>query len=258
MSIIDQDDEIDENMYKTMINIADVNSPDIIHCNYMSINNDNSTKVMINQPYDKLFDRSFILEEIIPYMIGIKYNISKKLNCHWTMLFKKDLLKQNNVFYDEDSPVDSDTRFLLRALKYAKSIYFVKDSFYHWIKHSNSLTHSYYPFYRTMCDRIRLYQNLFPEYDFNTCDRIQYNIRGTIESFEYVLVHKRECNVRKELFKILTSKECKNWFYKLEPYDATSRKLKKYVTKEQYNMAIIYICTSFLRKRINNLLMRFK
>lgn len=252
VALCDQDDDIDTDALVSLMHYANTIEPDVIRGNFCIHYGPIVNKYMIQQPYGIMLDRKYILDEIIPYTIGIKYDEEKKIHGHWTLITKRSLLHENNVLYDETMKKEDDHKFLVNVLAYANSIVFDDGCYYHWLKRQESHSRSYSPRFANICKNFAFYQQLFSQYyDFFNQEKIRYNIDFLIESAEYVVLHKKDCNAKEELFKILSSSESKEWFSLLNPRNSFELRLKNCINNRNFSRA-----SSCIRK--NLILVRFK
>lgn len=234
--ICDADDELEDGVYAEAMKMAERYEPDVIRFNLATYHgNDRKIDRIIKQPYEVLLDRQYIIEEVVPYTIGIKVQPDKKIDGHWTLITKREILEDNHIRYNENQTKEEDHPFLVNILAYAQSIIFLKGTYYHYLKHPGSLISTYSPRFQNFCNNFALYEYLFGEfYDFSTQTKIEYNINCAIDAMEYVIYHYKDCNCKEEFFKIIDSAEVKRWASVLEPKNEIQQKLKRCIETKRY------------------------
>jgi len=212
----------------------------------------------MNQPYGVLLNREYLEENVFPYMIGIKLDEKKKIQGHWTVLVKRVLLNENHVRYCEALLKENDHRFMVNAFAYANTAVFVEGQYYHWIKRKGSNTSSYSPRFWNFLSNFALYEELFGRlYNFQSQEKITYNVTAMIDALEYVLLHYKDCNAYRETVKILKAHEVKQWMEILQPEKVFQKQLKRDVLNGRYTFGFIHSVVHYLTLRFRNLLRKF-
>ena len=257
--LCDNDDYFTQERIEVIKHYYELYNPDVIRGRLCIHRDEEVIKDHKNHPYDTLLDKEYIKNEIIPYLIGIKNDESKKINSHNTICFKRELYEKFNLMYCEDLVKENDHRFLVDVISCSNSLVLTNKFEFHWVIRKGSHSSSYSPRFNNICKNFEHYKQLWDGYyDFNCQDKIRYNIEVLIECLEYVIIHKNDCNVKEGLLAILTSEESKDWFSKLNTYNNLTRNLKKYVMSGRYNKAVYYTYFSFIMKRFKNLLKKYK
>ncbi|MBA5850028.1 glycosyltransferase [Clostridium sp. cel8] len=128
---IDPDDEIDPEMFKTMMNEFKDDDIDAVWCGYKNIFND---KIMERAPENSILLGDAIFKSIFnqSYMSAV-----------WNKIFKKAVLlddKKNFITFPEKIHVGEDFLWLAKVLQNCNKIICVKESFYYWYRRSDSAT----------------------------------------------------------------------------------------------------------------------
>lgn len=89
------------------------------------------------------------------YYVGIDFEFSDKLasliedrrlNYVYGKLFSTDIIRKNNIEFNEDVSLGEDTIFVMDYIKCAKAIYVIGQAYYYYIKYSkDSLTTVFHP-----------------------------------------------------------------------------------------------------------------
>lgn len=117
LTFVDPDDCLEKEMYSTMYNIAKNNNLDIIICGF------------------KILDENYnYLEKVEPirYLDKINYfKIKNKcFNSSWNKLYKKELLKNNNIYFPKNTHMGEDLVFNIKSFYFAEKIDVIKECYY--------------------------------------------------------------------------------------------------------------------------------
>ena len=251
IQMVDSDDYIEVNALEEVARNIDNFAPDVLKIDFVVVAGDVKKKIICGYPHNILLDRPYMIENVIPPAIGI--HDGDIVSAHVTFFIKTSLLREHNILYDESKRKEEDHPFIVQVLAVAQSIVFVNGCFYHYLKHSNSLISRYSPRFKNICENFALYERLFQGiYDFNSQEKIRYNINVLIECCYYVFGHYKECNVKSEILSILKSEESRQWFLMLEPFDNSTKTLKKLVCAKKWGLAYIHLWKAFVFLRTNN------
>jgi len=252
LHVVDQDDEVIPGMYSDLMQYANL-YPDIIKSGYETVYSSGKQETVDAHPSRQLLGRDYIVANIIPYTIETIYYPSKKFSGHWSMLVNLDLIRNNRLAYDEKLPKMNDSKFIVDVLSKAKSIVYIDKSYYRWIKRKGSLTSHYSDMFTGIRDCANYYERLFSSaefsYDFYSKDKIEHNIKYTMDAMELALTSIKNVNSFKEIKKILLDHTCQEWFSHLEPYDALTKKLKKSLKKGRINIAVLQFIYMYIYEK---------
>ena len=252
--IWDSDDYVEQNTLEILSDAISEHSPDVVRFNFMVERPNKSTEIRLDQPYNRLLNREYIVNEIIPYMIGIKVCDSKKVECHCTFAVSRKIIDSHVIKYDEQQRKEEDHVFIVKVMAYAGNILFLDNHFYHYIKHENSLIAQYSQRYQNICNNFTIYQNLFKDYyDFTSQTKIKYNIEQMCECLFLVMLYRNSCNACEEVKLILSREETKEWLKLLVPYNTYTKMLKWCVKNKAYFIAYYYVLINYYFRRMGNL-----
>ena len=256
----DADDLLENDIYHESMKFAELYEPDVIRFNLATYHEDSFiSNTIIQQPYEVLLDRQYIIDEVVPYTIGIKVQPDKKIDSHLTLITKRKIIEDNHIRYNENQTKEEDHPFLVNILAYTQSMIFLRGTYYHYMKHSGSLISTYSPRFKNFCNNFALYENLFGSYyDFKAPTKVEYNINAAIDAMEYVIYHHKDCNCKKEIKDILDSQEIKQWVQLLKPQNEMQLMLKDCVESHNHTKFFYYLLWHVFRIRLNNLLRRLK
>ena len=138
---VDSDDLIHEDYLKILINSIEKNNSDISVCNFIERKISNTGKI-------EDITREFYLKEVME-MAEMKdyimdFGNSGLLNPLWNKIYKNQIIKENNITFDEKVETGEDFIFNLQYFRKVKKISFIKDSLYYYIRrNNNSITYKY-------------------------------------------------------------------------------------------------------------------
>lgn len=259
VSIVDHDDHLEADAYRTMVELAEATSADVVRCNYQSVRTSGVTRHSVTHEYGVLFDRSYIRSEILPSMVGVE-SVAKQLPGHWTYLHRRDLLQKNRIRYDESKRKETDHRFAVEALAAAGSIALVEPAFYHFVKRAGSNTSTYSPRFDNLMDNCAWYEELLgDELDFDTPARAAYGVGFVEECVFYVLAHSDAVDsTRDEVQRILEDPVVRGWYSGLESPGPFSALVGMLVERRRYGAAHAVFESKYLRTRMRRLAARVK
>lgn len=124
--------------------ICFIDSDDIINKNYLKIMYDNfknNDLVICNFTSNK-----YMLNDKIKYIKEIDKNdafnlILKNKNIRgyvWNKLFKKDIIKNNNIIFNKNLKIGEDIEFVFNYLKFSKNIVFINSNLYYYNMNENN------------------------------------------------------------------------------------------------------------------------
>ena len=228
---IDQDDWVDVNMFKTLIDYSENETADMVCSDYYEYFNENDVREIINIP-NKIANST---EDIKKHVLINGARI-------FTNLIKKDLFINNNLFYPEnvfypDNAIGSALYCM------AKKIVKVNEYFYYYNTGNVSLTRSTNNFNffdrlttsNTMLEnmkRLGLYENYKEEVDYSYYKLFYKNsITGSFSRFTQFPV--KYINQIKSEFKLKDMNINNNIYFK-----------KRHITYEDFILLCIYINTN--------------
>lgn len=134
VAFVDSDDFIDKTMLNKLYKTASKNKCDIVSCGYKKIYNDGIFKEV--HPKDiscygkSLVDSKNILLNTNPYITN--------------KLFKYDMIRDNNISFDEDLRIFEDLLFCYKLFLLANKIYFIDECLYNYnCVNESSLTNKF-------------------------------------------------------------------------------------------------------------------
>lgn len=128
IGFVDSDDYVEEDMYEKLYNKAIEENAEIVCCNYYRVQeevNKFSPKRFGNQRINKdnVFNKSIYEEKLlfdeVPYL--------------WNKIFKADIIKNNNIKFENDLRIYEDLLFTYKAFSKANKISRIEDNMYYYI-----------------------------------------------------------------------------------------------------------------------------
>ena len=138
---VDSDDLIHEDYLKILINSIEKNNSDISVCNFIERKISNTGKI-------EDITREFYLKEVME-MSEMKdyimdFGNSGLLNPLWNKIYKREIIENNNITFNEKVETGEDFIFNLQYFRKTKKISFIKEMLYYYIRrNNNSITYKY-------------------------------------------------------------------------------------------------------------------
>lgn len=138
ITFIDQDDWIEKNAYKTMLQAVLTSKADIVVSNYFKDKGD-VFEAMINQK--KIPETVTTTNDLIKYAF-FREEYRGFAAFVWNKMFSKMFLEKNHITFDESLRRGDDVLFFSDiALANPKTIY-INQHLYHYVQQANSVTHT--------------------------------------------------------------------------------------------------------------------
>ena len=235
---MDNDDEYDVNMCKTLYETLIDENADIVVCGRMMVNNTNNVEEKIQYLKGTEKDDKTILknEELLYFNSHIILN----------KIFKKEIIKSNNLKFNEHSRLDDDMFTWDYYLNSEKMIYLKKYYGYRWNIRSDSLSHTNGEEYITEimdCIRYEFYQLK----KYKKEEHIHFRAKNAIQWLLYETSFISSPELKITLKKIHDFEKEINFNGKLDAKWA--KYINKLILKERYEIAIILLkCIDMSRK----------
>jgi glycosyltransferase involved in cell wall biosynthesis len=171
ISFVDSDDWIEPDMFRDMIQKAEEFRLDFAMCDYKkkSLNNEDKRTQPIRSGY---YSKEDIKNELYPCLIMFDYIEFSPTISNWVCLINLELLKRNNIFYDEDIHYCEDSLFGSKILYHASNFYYLKGHhYYNYFYNPTSTTNTYngkkWDSYLEINERLITYFGKTVEYNFS-------------------------------------------------------------------------------------------
>ncbi len=145
---LDADDFINDKTFEILIAKHNEYQPDLIISNFCKLENNGeiiNQKVVFTPDGESFVDEiKFLSKTDITDWIRhfLKYPSNHLISYCWARLYKLSIIKNNNIFFNEDMRLFEDFVFNLKYLKYTNKIVFVNKSLYTYTMPSNHVTAS--------------------------------------------------------------------------------------------------------------------
>lgn len=150
IGFVDADDYISSDMYKQLYDIAIDKNVDIVTSNFCYVKNDVIDKGVVNLPENRIIYQNEI-RDLVCYA-----NKNRLLWFAVKSIYRTSMIKENNIFYNTDVKIGTETPFVLECLLCAKSLYYVNVVNYFYVQSPNSITRTKYK-----SDLLNKLQNLY-------------------------------------------------------------------------------------------------
>ena len=127
----DSDDFWFNGTLKKVLEVLKTNSPDMMFYNYKYEQQDFCRDIIWPFKENTLLDRKYITETIADYMIN-----DTEFNSVWNKAFKKSVIEENNILFEEGKIYGEDRDFILNFFAYCNSAWYIPyvGYFYRYVK----------------------------------------------------------------------------------------------------------------------------
>lgn len=243
ISFVDADDFMDETAYEKIIKCLIKTNADILDFGWRYISETGEKTENLNENKKNiLFDKKYIKDVILPPLLNLKKDEEHFIYDFSCMkVFKKDIIDQYNIRFDESRRVWEDRIFLVEYLKYSRNYYCMDECFYNYVSIPNSLSRRYNSkFLELILKNYNLYIDLFGnEYDFSGQYVIDYWC-NSIENMvmEQLKVKNEHEEVVQNIKNILKKEQVQFWYQNRTLKNEADKKLALYVKKQEYSEII--------------------
>lgn len=138
IGFVDSDDYVKSDMFEILYSKAEEKNIDIMMCSYST--DDGKMLKPSNMEYGTLYDGK---DEIINGLISC-YSTSYHIGLYsvWNKIFNSNLLRRNNIFFDEELIRAEDAWFVFECLKVSYTIGFVNTALYIYRQVPTSTMHT--------------------------------------------------------------------------------------------------------------------
>lgn len=145
ISFVDADDFLELETYEKVCAVIQEKNPDLIDFGWKYINDWNEVTYNLNGlEKEKLLDKKTIENDILPPLLNLKKDSKNFVYDFVTnKIFKRSIIQNENVYFDEKRRTWEDRIFLVQYLKYCNSYYSINECFYNYVSTDNSLSRRY-------------------------------------------------------------------------------------------------------------------
>lgn len=243
ISFMDADDFIDLNAYEKIINVLKNTNADILDFGWRYISDTGEkTENMHENPKDVLLDEIYIKKEILPPLLNLQEDRTKFVyDFAWNKIYKKEIIDQYQIRFDEQRRTWEDRIFIVEFLKYCDNYYCMNECFYNYVSVQESLSRRYNDQYLELILRnYNLYVKLYgEEYDFSTQYAIDY-WANSIENMimQQLRVKDKHPEVIENINKILQEEQVEFWYKHRTVREKIDEEIINYLENGQYELII--------------------
>lgn len=243
ISFVDADDFMDSDAYEKIINVLRNNQADILDFGWRYISETGEkTENLCGNEKNILFDEKYIKNIILPPLLNLKKDEEHFIFDFSCMkIFKREIIDQYNIHFDEKRRVWEDRIFIVEFLKYCKSYYCMDECFYNYVSVPNSLSRRYNDqFLEIILVNYNLYVELFgDDYDFS----VQYVTDYWCNSIENMImqqlrVKEQHPEVIQNIKKILNEDQVNYWYQNRTMTKKINQELSMCMKEKDYDKII--------------------
>ena len=138
ITFVDQDDWIEKNAYKVMLDLAEKENMEMVVCNYTK-DDINEIRPMKNRK--KVQEKIQTTEELIKYAF-FREEYRGFAAFVWNKIFKRDFLRNNNINFDSSLRRGDDVLFFCNVALASPKTGYVNQCLYHYVQRPDSVTHT--------------------------------------------------------------------------------------------------------------------
>lgn len=244
ITFIDSDDYIDSTTYSDIQKIIAQHKPDCIDFGWRYISNGEPLPPAFHKlPKNVLLDRKFLLDTVFPPLLNLRKDPDMFVfDFCCNKVFRTQIIRENNVHFDEDKPVWEDRTFLLRHLKYCDNYFSIDKCYYNYVNVPGSLSRRYsMDFFRIILANFKHYSELFShEYDFDTQYVNNYWCRA-VENMIYRSLDetKNKEAIRNNILQALADAQVVHWYTKRQPENQFEEEVSRLISSAEYEKALL-------------------
>ncbi|WP_162274584.1 glycosyltransferase family 2 protein [Tessaracoccus flavus] len=263
-AFVDSDDIVHEEMYMRLFKTAVAADADIVISNLRVVHDGGSRQVVTynRHPKNVQLGRHYLMTNVIAPLVGIKIDPSLFVgNSACDKLFRASNARNGGITFDEGRLRFEDRLFVVEFLATAKSVTFVDEAFYSYIRRPKSLQTRYNPgeLDAVISNQLR-YRELFEkDFDFDSPMAVQYRVSAITDVIFSTLSHSRgHSEANKRTTEVLCNPHVVEWYSKLQPPGATPfyRVVRRCINSNHYTLAHLLFQAKFLPVRLKLLARR--
>ena len=245
ISFVDADDYMSDNAYLQILEVIQKYNPDCIDFGWNYVNPDGEQIGNLHSlEKNCLLDKTVILQTILPPLLNLHED-----NAHFiydyscNKIFRSDIIRQHQIFFDEGRRIWEDRPFIVHYLKYCNTYYSIDQCYYHYVNVPNSLSRQYsLQFFDIILENYRLYKEWYNDsYDFET----QYSQNYWAHAIENMIFRSLEQTesreeIQQNILRTLSNPQVLQWFFKREPTNQFERKVGSLVANNKSEEALFY------------------
>lgn len=140
LGFVDADDNIQPNMYSTMVEKAEESDTDYVICGYTEVSGNNNKEVLFDLPDGELMDRSGVVNRLL-YSI---YSNESIINAPWNKIYKREIIERHQIRFPDRRRAE-DWFFNIRYLEKARSAMSINKPLYNYVRNDQSAMSKVFP-----------------------------------------------------------------------------------------------------------------
>ena len=177
-----------------------------------------NTRSSNSHPKNVLLDRDYLLDAVVPSLVGIVDAPQRFIgSSSCTNIFRTQLLREQNLRFDESRMKFEDRLFVVEFLSRATSGAFVDEPYYTYVKRQGSLStrHHLQEGQAVIENQIR-YRELFGDvYDFDSPTAINYRTGAIIDVVWSIITGEPQEARREKAEELLSNSHVRGWMLQL-------------------------------------------
>lgn len=251
---MDSDDYLAPNACEELAKVIREHHPDCIDFGWNYVHHNG--EIMPNHQKitkDVLLGDDVVRNLILPPLLHLKKDDDHNVfDYAWMKVYRRQIIEENSVYFDEGRRSWEDRPFVCHYLKYCHNYYSMSQHLYYYVYTEGSLGQRYsQDFFRLLLVTFRYYVQLFgEEYDFDTpyvnrhwCCAVEKMIYSSLAQTENQAV------IRENILKTLRDKQTVHWYQNRQPQDAFEKKVSELVVAGEAEAALQCYETNAVRKR---------
>lgn len=243
VSFIDSDDFMDLVAYEKIIKVLKNNQADILDFGWRYVSETGEkTENFHENPKNVLLDKEYIMDKILPPLLNLQSDRRNFVfDFSWNKIYRKQIIDQHQVHFDEKRNTWEDRIFIVEFLKYCENYYCMDECFYNYVSVPNSLSRRYNAQYlELILANYNLYVDLFGEdYDFS----VQYVTDYWCNSIENMIIQQLRVKdqypeVIQNIKKILKEPQVKAWYKNRTKKDQTDKEISEKLEENKYDQVV--------------------
>ena len=243
ISFMDSDDYLEPTAYAEIRGVIERNEPDCIDFGWRYVSNGGAMAPAFHKlPKNMLLGKKELTDRILPPLLNLRRDPDHFIfDFCCNKVFRAEIIRSQNVLFDENKRVWEDRTFLLRCLRYSKTYYAMDRCFYNYVDVPGSLSRRYsLDFFRIILANFRHYSDLFGDrFDFDTqyandywCHAIENMIFRSLEQKENTE------QIRQNMLETLADPQVVHWYARRNPENAFEKKMSSLVVSSQREKAL--------------------
>ena len=242
VSFIDVDDYVSDETYDRIISVITEYHPDLIDFGWNYVNQlGEITHNHHGLRKNILLNLTDIKNLILPPLLNLESNSKNFIfDFIWNKVFKLEIIRNNNIQFDELRKTWEDRLFLVKYLKYCTSYYSVDQYYYNYVFTPGSLSQKWDDqYFSIIVANFKLYSSLYKEwYDFDTDYVNQYWSQAIEKMILRSLEQGSDKSINQQMIlNILSDEYVSHWFSDREPKSFFDKRVTKYICSQQYQAA---------------------